>query len=151
MATKRAALAPPAPVSRRERRRQNAVVAAARPAPVERRYHQTVRRVDVWSVLKVSVCFYLSALVVMLAAGIILWTIADSVGAIHNLENFVSDLLDNRKGEFHLFPLEILRAATLIGLVMVCLTTVLTVLGAALYNLFAELVGGIEVTVVEEA
>ncbi len=158
MATKRAVLAPPvstgtaAPpkVSRREKRRQAAVVARARGGAVERRYHQTVRRIDVWSVLKVSVCFYLCALVVFLAAGIVLWTIADSVGTIGSVENFISDLLDEKKGEFHFLPFEILRSATLIGLVIVCFMTVLTVLGAALYNLFADLVGGIEITVVEE-
>ena len=152
MVTKRAALAPPAvSVSRRERKRQAAVVAAARKPVVERRYHQTVRRVDVWSVLKVSVCFYLCALVVFLAAGIILWTVADGVGAIGNVEDFFSELLDDEKGQFHFLSLEILRAATLVGLVLVCLMTVLTVLAAAFYNLFADLVGGVEITVVEEA
>jgi hypothetical protein len=151
MATKRAALAPPATTSRRERRRQAAVVAGARRPAVERRYHQTVRRIDVWSVLKVSVCFYLCALLVFLSAGIILWTIADSVGVIGNIQDFISELLDDKKGQFHFLSLEILRAATLIGLVLVCLLTVLTVLAAAFYNLFADLVGGVEITVVEEA
>jgi hypothetical protein len=150
MATKRAALAPAPPASRRERRRQAAVVAGARRPAVERRYHQTVRRIDVWSVLKVSVCFYLCALVVFLSAGIVLWTIADSVGVISNVEDFISELLDDKKGQFHFLSLEILRAATLIGLVLVCLMTVLTVLAAAFYNLFADLVGGIEITVVED-
>ena len=152
MATKRAALAPPAATtSRRERKRQAAVVASARRGAVERRYHQTVRRVDVWSVLKVSVCFYMCALVVMLAAGIIVWTVADSVGAITSVENFISELLDDKKGQFHFLASEILRAATLLGLVIVCLMTIFTVLAAALYNLFADLVGGVEITVVEEA
>ena len=40
--------------------------------------------------------------------------------------------------------------ATLVGLVIVCLMVVCTVLAAAFYNLFSELLGGIEVTVVEE-
>ena len=42
-----------------------------------------------------------------------------------------------------------LRGATLVGLVIVCLLVVITVLAAAFYNLFSELIGGIEVTVVE--
>lgn len=152
MATKRAALAPPAaPASRRERKRQAAVVASARRGAVERRYHQTVRRIDVWSVLKVSVCFYLCALIVTLSAGIIVWTVADSVGAITSIENFISELLDDKKGQFRFLASEILRAATLLGLVVVCLMTIFTVLAAALYNLFADLVGGVEITVVEEA
>jgi Tfp pilus assembly protein PilO len=51
---------------------------------------------------------------------------------------------------FRLLSWEVLRAATLIGLVIVCLLTVLTVLATAFYNLFSDLLGGIEVTVVEQ-
>ena len=43
----------------------------------------------------------------------------------------------------------VLRGATLIGLVIVCVLVVLTVLAAAFYNLFSELTGGLEVMVVE--
>ena len=40
---------------------------ASRPAPlpeVERRYRQTIHRVDLWSVLKISVCFYICGMAV---------------------------------------------------------------------------------------
>lgn len=125
-------------------------VSKRRPASgyaVERRYRQTVRRVDLWSVLKVSVCFYLCALVVTLGAGVVLWVIASSAGVVDNFENFMSDLGFE---DFEFLSWRILRASTLIGLVFVAMSTILTVLAAAFYNLFAELVGGIEVTVVEE-
>ena len=114
---------------------------------VERRYRQTVRRVDLWSVLKVAVCFYLCALVVTLGAGIVLWVIAASAGVIDNVENFMSDLGFE---DFEFLSWRILRASTLIGMVFVALATIITVLAAAFYNLFSELVGGIEITVVEE-
>ncbi len=116
---------------------------------LERRYHQTVRRIDVWSVLKVSLCFYLCALIVTLLAGVMVWLAADAFGVIHNVEKFFGDLFDD-KG-FHFLSLEILRAATLIGLAFVCLMTVWTVLAAAFYNLFSELVGGVEIVVSEES
>jgi len=51
--------------------------------------------------------------------------------------------------KFHFLSWEVLRGATLIGLVIVCLLVVITVLAAAFYNLFSELIGGLEVTVVE--
>jgi len=57
----------------------------ARNAGYERRYRQTVRSIDVWSVLKISLCFYMCALIVVLLAGVILWWIASAVGAIHNV------------------------------------------------------------------
>ena len=40
----------------------------ARNASYERRYRQTIRSIDVWSVLKISLCFYLCALIVVLLA-----------------------------------------------------------------------------------
>lgn len=122
---------------------------AAAPRQVfERRYTQTVRSVDLWSVLKVAICFYLCALIVMLVAGVLLWWIASAAGVVTSVESFVGQLVNNK--DFKLLSWEVLRAATLIGLVVVCLLTVVTVLAAAFYNLFSELLGGIEVTVVEQ-
>jgi uncharacterized membrane protein len=114
----------------------------------ERRYVQTVRSVDLWSVLKVAICFYLCALIVMLVAGVLLWWIASAAGVVASIESFVGQLVNNK--DFRLLSFQVLRAATLIGLVVVCLLTVITVLAAAFYNLFSELLGGIEVTVVEQ-
>ncbi len=114
----------------------------------ERRYVQTIRSVDLWSVLKVSICFYLCALIVTLVTGVMLWWIASAAGVIGNVESLIGDLVQQK--DFRLLSWEVLRGATLIGLVLVCLLTVITVLAAAFYNLFAELLGGIEVTVVEQ-
>ena len=118
-----------------------------RRAMYERRYRQTVRSVDIWSVLKISLCFYLCALIVILLTGMILWWIAAAVGAVHNIEHFVGELVNDNK--FHFLSWEVLRGATIIGLVIVCVLVVITVLAAAFYNLFSELIGGLEVTVVE--
>ena len=111
-------------------------------------YRQTIRQVDLWSVLKISICFYLTALIVILFAGVVLWWIASAVGIVSNVENFVGDLVNSE--DFQFLSWNVLRASTLVGLVLVCLMVVCTVLAAAFYNLFAELLGGIEVTVVEE-
>ncbi len=122
---------------------------AATPRQVyERRYVQTVRSVDLWSVLKVSICFYLCALIVMLVASVMLWWIASAAGVIGSVESFIGELVSNK--DFRLLSWQVLRAATLIGLVGVCILTVVTVLAAAFYNLFSELLGGVEVTVVEQ-
>jgi hypothetical protein len=116
--------------------------------PMERRYRQTIRSVDLWTVLKISVCFYLCGLIVALGACMVLWWIASGLGVINNIENFVGDLLGS--DDFEFLSWRILRGATLVGLVVVCLQVVCTVLAAAFYNLFSELLGGIEMTVVEE-
>ena len=122
---------------------------AATPRQVyERRYVQTIRSVDLWSVLKVSICVFLCALIVMLVASVMLWWIASAAGVISSVESFIGELVSNK--DFRLLSWQVLRAATLIGLVGVCILTVLTVLAAAFYNLFSELLGGVEVTVVEQ-
>ena len=137
---------PEQPAARAPKRRR-----PGRPKQVyERRYVQTVRSIDLWSVLKVSICFYLCALLVMLLAGVLLWWIASAAGVVGNVEHLVGELVSNKKNGFHFLSWEVLRAATLIGLVMVCILTVITVLAAAFYNLFAELLGGVEITVVEQ-
>src|SRR3954468_17597589 len=101
----------PARAPKRERRR-----GPAKPRQVyERRYVQTVRSVDLWSVLKVSICFYLCALIVMLVAGVMLWWLASAAGVIGNVEKFVGDLVNNKN--FRFLSWEVLRAGTLIGLV----------------------------------
>src|SRR3954467_3928033 len=138
----------PAPDGRapRKRNRRRRVTTARQ--VYERRYVQTVRSVDLWSVLKVSICFYLCALIVMLVAGVMLWWLASAAGVIGNVEKFVGDLVNNK--DFRFLSWEVLRAGTLIGLVFVCILTVLTVMAAAFYNLFSELLGGVEVTVIEQ-
>jgi hypothetical protein len=114
----------------------------------ERRYVQTIRSVDLWSVLKISICFYMCALIVLLTAGVMLWWIASAAGFVGNIEEFIGELTDNEG--FRLLSWQVLRATTLLGLVAVCILTVLSVLAAAFYNLFSEVVGGLEVTVVEQ-
>ena len=147
MARAKAALesVPAAPNGRAAKRSVRRDASARR--QYERRYRQTIRSIDIWSVLKIALCFYLTALIVLLTAGVALWWIASAVGAIHNVEKFVGDLVSDN--HFHFLSWEVLRGATLIGLVVVCVLVVITVLAAAFYNLFSELIGGLEVTVVE--
>jgi Transmembrane domain of unknown function (DUF3566) len=113
-----------------------------------RRYRQTVQKLDLWSVLKLSLCFYLCGLIVTLLACVVLWVIADAFNVIHDIEHFMGDLLSSK--DFKFLSAQILEGAILIGLVLVALMTIVTVIAAAFYNLFAELVGGVEVVIVEE-
>jgi hypothetical protein len=114
----------------------------------ERNYRQTIRKVDLWSVLKIAICFYTMALIVILFAGVVLWWIASAFGVISNIENFVGDLFNST--DFKFLSWNVLRASALVGLVIDCLLVVWTVLGAAFYNLFAQIFGGVELTIVEE-
>ncbi len=121
------------------------------PEPVpstERRYRQTINRVDLGSVLKVSVCFYICSMAVVMVALVALWVIGDAAGVISNVEQFLGDLLQTK--DFTFLDGEILRGALLVAAVVVVLLIVITVIGAAFYNLFAEIFGGVEVTITED-
>ena len=124
---------------------------APRPMPsveVGRRYRQTIHRVDLWSVLKIAVCFYICGMAVTMVALVSLWLIADAAGVIHSVEKFFGDLLQTK--DFTFLDGEILRGALLVSAVLVVLQIVITVIAAAFYNVFAELFGGVEITISED-
>jgi hypothetical protein len=118
------------------------------PAVTERRYRQTIHRVDLWSVLKIAVCFYICGMAVTMVALVALWAIADAAGVIHSVEKFFGDLLQTKN--FTFLDGAILRGALLVSAVLVVLQIVITVIAAAFYNVFAELFGGVEITISED-
>jgi hypothetical protein len=138
---------PPKKTKKRAQRDAVALAAASARLP-QRRYRQTIQKLDLWSVLKLSLCFYLCGLIVTIVAGVVLWMIADAFNVIHDVEHFMGDLLSSK--DFKFLSAQILEGAILIGLAIVALLTILTVVAAAFYNLFSELVGGVEVVIVEE-
>ena len=107
-----------------------------------------IRRVDTWTVLRFSILFYLSMLIVVMVAGVLLWAAASAAGVVDNVEKFVEDLfvLDS----FSIRAGLIFRATMVGGLVLVLLGTGANVLMTVIYNLTSDVVGGIEVTVLEE-
>jgi hypothetical protein len=123
------------------------IALASSPKSGSRRSRCEIRRIDLWAVLKISLCFYLAAVVLVIISGVVLWLIADAAGAIGNVESFMGKILSSK--DYHLVSAQILEGMILVGLVLAALMTIITVVGAALYNLFSELVGGFEVTLVE--
>lgn len=145
----------PAPVataperSKRQRKKdtRESIALATSPRSGPRRSRCEIRRIDLWAVLKIALCFYLAAVVLVIISGVVLWLIADAAGAIGNVESFMGKILSSKN--YHLVSAQILEGTILVGLVLAALMTIITVVGAALYNLFSELVGGFEVTLVE--
>jgi hypothetical protein len=104
-------------------------------------------KIDLWSALKVSLCFYLAGLALLLVTGLVVWLLLDASGGIRSFERFMGDILSAK--DFHFVAPQILLGSVLVGLVLVALMSILTVIAAALYNVFADLVGGLEVTLTE--
>lgn len=119
--------------------------AAKRP---ERRFRQTIQKLDLWSVTKIALCFYISAMGVFVVSLVALWVVADSAGIIDNVENFIGDLFSSEN--FHFVSGQVLRGAVLVGVVLVALFVAFTIIAASFYNIFAELFGGVEIVIREE-
>ena len=140
---------------------QAAAAPLARPAPPPRprrsmlrrrtrvrRVSRVVRRVDAWSVLKVSVIFYALAYAVLLVAGVLLWNLALTTGTVANVEGFVRELFGLRV--FKIDGDKLYRASWPIGVFLAVAGTGLNVTVAVMFNLITDLVGGVRVTVLEE-
>jgi transmembrane protein DUF3566 len=112
-----------------------------------RRARGVVRKIDTFSVFRVSVFFYFALYCILLVAGAILWAAASATGLRGNVESFIADLIAS--GKFEFVGGELFRAAAFGGAVLVVLGAAANVLLAVLYNLISEVVGGISLVVEE--
>ncbi len=113
-----------------------------------RKVRRLVRHVEPWSVLKIALVFYFCMWVILLIAGVILWSLAVSSGMVDNIETFVTELFALESFTFNADQL--FRASAIGGLVLVVAGSGFTVLMAVLFNLISDLSGGVRFTVVEE-
>jgi hypothetical protein len=115
--------------------------------PRVRRVTRVVRTVDTWSVFKVGLMFSLFLYAVLLTAGVLLWQVAQNTGTVDNVERFFETF---GWETFELNGGAIYHNAWVGGLFLVVGLTGVFVLAATMFNLIADLVGGIRVTVLEE-
>jgi hypothetical protein len=115
--------------------------------PAARTSHVVLRRVDPWSVFKLSLVFYLCVCLVLLVAGVVLWLGASATGVVGNVESFFQDAgFDG----FQFSAGVLLRGFAVGGLVLVVAGTVANLLLATLFNLMSDVVGGVRVTLAED-
>lgn len=112
-----------------------------------RKVHRVIRHVDPWSVLKMSIVFFLCVWVMFMVAIVIVWSIAESSGTIGKIEDLLAELDITNSGFDGTF---IFRQYGLFGLVMACACTIATTVGAIVFNLVSDLIGGVWITVIEE-
>ena len=116
-------------------------------APRVRRVTRVIREIDPWSAFKVGLAFHLVVYFTVLIASVLLWSVASATGTIDNIERFLMSF-GWESFQFHGWTL--LLNETLLGLLLVALLTIVWVLGATMFNLITDLVGGIRVSVLEE-
>lgn len=111
------------------------------------RRHHILRNISVWSVLKVSVVFYLCVWIVLLISGVVLWQMSEQAGLVGNVESFWAEATGQETVEWDGSVL--FRSWLMAGSVLALAAAALTTLFAALFNLICDLTGGIRYTVLE--
>jgi hypothetical protein len=108
----------------------------------------TVRHLNVWTVAKVSFVFYLLFFGAVVVASVMLWYVANAVGAVQSIEKSVKTLFDLK--QFTLHPAQVAAYTSAGGGVLAIVGTLGNILAALMYNLISDLVGGIRFQVVDE-
>ncbi|HIW64084.1 MAG TPA: DUF3566 domain-containing protein [Candidatus Stackebrandtia excrementipullorum] len=129
-----------------------AVSAAAGRGPRRARLH--LKRVDPWSVMKFSFAVSIVLFIVMIVATTVLYIALDAMGVFDSLNELLASLIGAGGGDgevsFQFTAKGVILVSALLGLVNMVLFTALSTLGAFIYNVCADLVGGIEVTLAEK-
>jgi len=112
-----------------------------------------LKRVDPWSVMKFSFAVSLVLFIVVIVATSVLYLALDAMGVFQSVNGSLSDLVSagggQDSGSFEITAKGVIGTAVVLGLINVVLFTALATLGAFIYNVCADLVGGIEVTLAE--
>ncbi|MCW2858884.1 MAG: hypothetical protein JWP48_592 [Actinoallomurus sp.] len=121
-----------------------------------RKAHLQVARFEPWSVMKFSFIMSLVCFLVLFVAVAVLYVILSWLGVFDALSNTIHDLTSNDQGKSGgLNPASWFSAArilgytALIGTLNVLLITALATVWSVIYNMAADLVGGVEVTLKE--
>lgn len=117
-----------------------------------RRARLSVKRIDPWSVMKFSFAVSLVLFIVVIVAASVLYLALDSMGVFTSINETVADLVESGGGAgstFRITARGVIGTAAVLGALNVLLFTSLATLGAFIYNVCADLVGGVEVTLAE--
>lgn len=153
----------PRPPQQRKPAERPAVEPANRPAATSRvqvgtrgtgpvRASMQIRRIDPWSTLKVSLVLSVALFFVWMIAVAFLYLVLGGMGVWSKLNSNVGDLLTSASGTAGgelVSSGTIFGGAALIGLVNIVLLTAMATVGAFIYNLTTDLVGGVEVTLAD--
>jgi hypothetical protein len=110
-----------------------------------------IRRIDPRSTLKVSLVLSVALFFVWMIAVALLYLVLGGMGVWSKLNSNVGDLLNNTGGTTAdlVSSGTIFGGAVLVGLVNIVMLTAAATIGAFIYNLTTDLIGGIEVTLAD--
>ncbi|MEU4801476.1 DUF3566 domain-containing protein [Actinosynnema sp. NPDC023587] len=125
--------------------------ATRRPGRGPRRASLQVKRVDPWSVLKLALVLSVALFFVWLVAVGVLYGVLNGMGVWDKINNTANDLLQGNEtsGDPLISAGRVFGVAAIVGAVNIVLFTALATVGAFVYNVSADLAGGLEVTLSE--
>lgn len=119
-----------------------------------RRARLHIKRIDPWSMMKFSFAVSLVLFFVAVVATSVLYLALDAMGVFDEVNTALAELVGNSGGAagdgFKITAKGVVGGSALLGAVNVVLFTALATLGAFIYNVCADLVGGIELTLAEK-
>ncbi|MBY4384326.1 DUF3566 domain-containing protein [Rhodococcus fascians] len=108
-----------------------------------------IRKIDPWSTLKIALVIAVSLFFVWMVAVGLLYAVLDGMGVWDRLNSAFTEIV-NESGDGGLVSAgQVFGYAAVIGVINVVLFTALTTIGAFIYNLSSDLVGGVEVTLAD--
>ena len=119
---------------------------------VPRRTNLQLQRLEPWSVLKVSLVLSVAGFLVWMVAVGVLYGVLAGMGVWDQINGTYSDLTsanNTQVGTALISGGRVFGTAFVIGLVNIVLMTALATVGSLVYNVAADLVGGVEVTLSE--
>jgi len=122
------------------------------PGRVPRRTSLQLQRLEPWSVLKLSLVLSVAGFLVWMVAVGVLYGILGGMGVWDEINGTYSDLtsVNNPQANTELISGgRVFGVSLVIGLVNIVLMTALATVGSLVYNIGADLVGGVEVTLSE--
>ena len=127
--------------------------ALRRPGRGPRRASLQVKRFDPWSVLKLSLVLGVAMFFVWLVAVGVLYTVLDGMGVWDKLNGTYSSLVGGEGANASSEPLisagRVFGIAAILGAINIVLVSALATVSAFIYNVSADLAGGLEVTLSE--
>jgi len=122
-----------------------------RPGRGPRRASLQLKRVDPWSVLKLAFVLSIALFFVWLVAVGVLYGVLDGMGVWDKINGTLSDLVQgSNSGSGPLISAgRVFGIAAILGAINIVLFTALATVGAFIYNVAADLAGGLEITLAE--
>ena len=115
-----------------------------------RRVRRIIRKFDPWTVLKVSLVLYAVMGLALLLGLVIVWSVVNAVEIPQKIETFFTELALFDSTNIIPDSEQLLRTAVFLSIAWTVFMTGMTTLAAVMYNLVSDVVGGIEVVVLEE-